>query len=86
MWPNIPFVYLRKPGPTPFHIPRSCASTNQCRPSSSSSTRGARSFHFAGACENHRSGGQYVRSMWLSPEIRRSCVTAMASLLAFRVA
>ena len=48
----------RKPGPTPFHIPLSCASTNQWRPSSSSSTRGTCSFHLDGACADHRSGGQ----------------------------
>src|SRR6266478_3157522 len=70
MWPNMPRWYFRNPGPTPFHIPLSCASTNQCRPSSSSSTRGTRSFHFPGACDDQRSGGRYVRSMWLSPEIR----------------
>src|SRR2546425_769428 len=69
MWPNIPRWYWRNPGPTPFHIPLSCASTNQCRPSSSSSSRGTRSFHFPGACDDQRSGGRYVRSMWLSPEM-----------------
>ncbi len=63
MWAKTPFVYGRNPGPTPFHMPRSTASTNQWQPSSSSSTRGTRSFHLAGACEDQRSGGQYVRSM-----------------------
>ena len=50
-------------GPTPFHIPLSWASTNQWRPSSSSSTRGTSSFHLDGACADHSSGGQYVKSM-----------------------
>src|SRR5262249_61009638 len=63
-------------------MPLSCASTNQCSPSSSSSTRGAWSFHLAGACEDHRSGGQYVRSMWLSPEIRRSSMARSFGALA----
>jgi len=53
-----PGVRLRKPGPTPFHMPLSCASTNQWQPSSSSSTRGTSSFHFDGACDDQRSGGQ----------------------------
>src|SRR6266481_6799866 len=56
----------------PFHIPLSCASTNQWSPSSFSSTRGASSFHLSGACDDHKSGGRYVRSMWLSPEINFS--------------
>src|SRR2546426_1618459 len=80
MWPNIPRWYWRNPGPTPFHIPLSCASTNQCRPSSSSSTRGTRSFHFPGACDDQRSGGRYVRSMWLSPEMSVEVMTPPVSL------
>ncbi|PYM18425.1 MAG: hypothetical protein DMD81_05900, partial [Candidatus Rokuibacteriota bacterium] len=50
-------------------MPLSCASTNQWRPSSIGSTRGARSLHFKGACADQSSWGQYVRSMWLSPEM-----------------
>ena len=41
-----PLLVGQKPGPMPFHIPLSWASTNQCSPSSISSTRGAESFHF----------------------------------------
>ncbi len=58
MWRKTPGWYFKKRGPTPFHIPWSWPSTNQWRPSSSSSTRGARSFHLAGACDDQRSGGQ----------------------------
>src|SRR5262249_45521519 len=76
MCPKIPGSYLRNRGPTPFHIPWSCPSTNQWQPSSSSSTRGTRSRHLTGAWDDQRSGGQYVRSMWLSPEISRSCIGA----------
>src|SRR5436309_11860629 len=61
-------------------MPLSWASTNQWQPSSSSSTRGTMSFHFPGACDDQRSGGRYVRSMWLSPEISLYCMVPPLSL------